>query len=178
MRALVVYESMFGDTEQVAQEVAKGLRDLLPTEVVEVGAAPPVLPDDLVLVVVGAPTHAFGMSRPGTRKSAATQAAGAIVSRGSGVREWLARLAPPGRAVAAATFDTRFDKPRWLTGSAARAAARRLRQRGYRLIAEPASFFVTASAGPVADGELARARRWGATVGTAVPATVGTVVPA
>lgn len=40
-----------------------------------------------------------------------------------------------------------------------------LRQRGYRSVAPPTSFFVTTTAGPLADGEQVRARQWGGTVG-------------
>lgn len=61
--ALVVFESMFGNTAEVARAVARGLDDHAPTEVVEVGAASARLAEDVDLVVVGGPTHAFGLSR-------------------------------------------------------------------------------------------------------------------
>ena len=165
MRALVVYESMFGNTEEVAQVVMKGLLGTVAAELVEVSDAPGALPEGVDLLVVGGPTHGFGMSRPGTRETARKQAGESLVSRGPGIREWLTRLPPARREVVSAAFDTRFGKPRWLTGSAARGADRLLRQRGYRSIIEPASFYVTATAGPLADGERVRARQWGGTVG-------------
>ncbi len=165
MRALVVYESMFGNTEEIARAVMKGLLASVAAELVEVSDAPSPLPDDVDLLVVGGPTHGFGMSRPGTRDTSRGQAGESLVSRGPGIRDWLTRLAPVRRDVASATFDTRFDKPRWLTGSAARGAARLLERRGYRSIVEPTSFFVTAAAGPLADGERVRAAQWGGTVG-------------
>jgi hypothetical protein len=71
----------------------------------------------------------------------------------------------PGAAVA---FDTRFKKPRWLTGSAARAAEKRLRELGYRIAAPAESFFVAGTTGPLVAGELDRARRWGDRLGSAV----------
>ena len=72
-QALVVYESMFGNTEQVAEAIGEGLRSKVEAEVVRVDRAPEVLPDSLDLLVVGGPTHAFSMSRPGTRESASAQ---------------------------------------------------------------------------------------------------------
>lgn len=120
MRALVVYESMYGNTEEIAQAVRNGLLGSVAAELVEVSDAPGALPDDVDLLVVGGPTHGFGMSRPGTRDTARKQAGESLVSRGRGIREWLTELPPARRDVLSATFDTRFDKPRWLTGSAAR----------------------------------------------------------
>lgn len=166
MRALVVYESMFGNTEAVAKAVADSLSEVLPAEVVEVGVAPTPLPDDVGLLVVGGPTHAFGMSRPATRKSAADQAEGALVSARVGIREWLRELDLP-RKPQAATFDTRVKK-RFLPGSAARGAARRLRRTGATLVLPPESFWVVGTPGPLQDGELDRARQWGARLAAAV----------
>lgn len=158
MRALVVFESMFGNTRSIAAAVAEGLGSLLDVDLVEVGAAPTHLGEDVDLLVVGGPTHAFGMSRPSTREDAAGQATQPLVSRGIGLREWLADL-EVGTGVAAATFDTRIDRPR-VPGSAARAVAKRLRSRGLRMIAHPECFFVGHTAGPLLEGEEARARRW------------------
>ncbi|HSL25245.1 MAG TPA: flavodoxin domain-containing protein [Acidimicrobiia bacterium] len=73
MPALVVFESMFGNTEAIAKAVADGLTARMAVDIVEVGVAPAVLSDDVELLVVGGPTHAFGMSRPGTRQKAAEQ---------------------------------------------------------------------------------------------------------
>ena len=67
MHALVVFESMFGNTAAIARAVGSGLATKLETEVHEVGVAPRVLAESTELLVVGGPTHAFGMSREGTR---------------------------------------------------------------------------------------------------------------
>ena len=72
MRALVVYESMFGNTRLVAEAVAEGLSSGLDVDVVEVAAAPTSF-DDVELVVVGGPTHALGMTRQRTRDDARRQ---------------------------------------------------------------------------------------------------------
>ena len=63
-RALVVFESMFGNTQQIAEAVKEGLSTSVPTDILEVGTAPGVIPDGVGLIIVGGPTHAFGMSRP------------------------------------------------------------------------------------------------------------------
>src|SRR6266508_4456720 len=126
-----------------------------------------VIEDDVDLVVVGGPTHAFGMSRPGTRQDAARQAERPLVSAGSGLRDWLETVRGGSPRVAAAAFDTRIDRPR-LPGSAARAAERRLRRLGFRIAAQPASFYVTGTPGPLVAGEPERARRWGEELGALV----------
>jgi hypothetical protein len=161
MRALVVYESLFGNTRLVAEAVGEGLSSTSDVEVVEVGAAPTTL-DGVDLVVVGGPTHAFGMSRRRTRedgKRQGEQAGHVIVSQGIGVREWLESLSPAA-GTAAVAFDTRVDRPR-VPGSAAAGIAKRLRSRGFPLVARPETFWVTGTMGPLRQGEADRAHRWG-----------------
>jgi flavorubredoxin len=160
MRALVVFESMFGNTQRIAEAIRDGLSSRASVEMKEVGAAPTVL-DDVQLVVVGGPTQGFGMSRPGTRQGASKQATSGLVSSGIGMREWLGSVQRGRERVAAAAFDTRFKKPSWLTGSAARGAEKQLRELGFQRIALAESFFVTGTTGPLLDGEVERARRWG-----------------
>ncbi|HET6919565.1 MAG TPA: flavodoxin domain-containing protein [Jiangellaceae bacterium] len=165
MRARVVYESMFGNTQVVAQAVAEGLAKSMAVDLEEVGAAATDISADIDKLVVGGPTHTFGMSRERTRESAAEQAAGGIVSAGEGLREWLGALTGRSRAVAAATFDTRIDKPR-MPGSAAHGAEKRLRRLGFRVLVPAASFYVTCTSGPLVDGERERARHWGEVLGS------------
>jgi len=154
----VVYESMFGNTREVAEAVASGLREGAEVEVREVSDASP-LPPGLDLVVVGGPTHAFGLSRASTREDAGTKAHRTVESASMGVREWLAGL--DGTSLpACATFDTRVNHPR-VPGSAAKKAARRLRRMGATQAADPESFWVEGTEGPLVDGELDRARGWG-----------------
>jgi hypothetical protein len=161
MAAFLVFESMFGNTQQIADAVTEGLSAHLPVEQVEVGAAPATVGRDVELLVVGGPTHAFGLSRPGTRRSAAQQAEGGLVSTGIGLREWLGTLSQGGALdVAVACFDTRVSKPR-LPGSAAAAAEKQLRRLGFRVLARSQSFFVVGTTGPLVPGERERARRWG-----------------
>ena len=175
-RAAVVYESMFGNTSQVAHAVADGLRAAgCDTVTAEVNTAPEPQPD-LALLVVGAPTHAFSLSRPRTRQDAVSQ--GAPPTRaGRGLREWLQETEPPGPTSGMAVFDTRVAKARRLP-AAGRAAARLARASGFRLLGKPVPFLVEGTAGPLCEGEEERAFRWGQTLGEALqdraPARQGT----
>lgn len=161
MRALVVYESSFGNTGHVAEAVWDGMRTRLrDVALLDVGSAPRRLPPELELLVVGAPTQAFGMSRPPTRADAQQQAGTVADGPTIGVREWLRDLEPPERQVHAATFDTRIHSPH-VPGSAAVGAWRVLRRAGFDVAAEAESFWVMGIKGPLREGELDRARAWG-----------------
>ena len=165
MQTLVVFESMFGNTAAIARAVGSGLATKLETEVYEVGVAPRVLAESTELLVVGGPTHAFGMSRIGTRETAARQAGDRLVSQGIGVREWLDAFQFPRWGVAGAAFDTRIDRPRF-PGAAANAISRRLRRAGISPVLSAESFYVSATDGPLLEGELERARQWGESLAT------------
>lgn len=165
MRALVVYESMFGSTRTIAEAVAIGLSTRgIDVEASEVSATDPHLDDRVDLLVVGAPTHTFTLSRPETRASAAEKSTRELVSPGIGLREWLDGL-PRAGAAAIATFDTHVDKH--VPGSAAKSAHRRLRQRGYHALVPAMSFYVSGTDGPLVEGEIERARAWGGSLGDA-----------
>jgi len=153
--AAVVYESSWGNTRAVAQAVAEGLRERLAVEVLDVAGAPP--PDRLgvEVLVVGGPTHAFGMSRPGTREDAERRGGGHV---GTGIREWLASSAP--LDLRAAAFDTHVRHPD-LPGHASRKAAKALHRLGADLLTQPESFWVEGAEGPLLPGELDRAHAWG-----------------
>jgi hypothetical protein len=156
MKALVVYESMWGNTGQVAEAVGRGLGGV---PVAEVGATSTSELADLDLLVVGGPTHAFSMSRAATRRDAHQQGA----PRGSetgGIRDLLAEL-PADFDVPVATFDTRVAKARHLPGSAAKAAEKELRHHHHARVVARQSFYVEDSPGPLLGGELERAEAWG-----------------
>jgi len=161
-RALVVYESMYGNTQRVARAIAEGLSGAAAVDVVEVGEAPAELPPGVDLLVVGGPTHAFGMSRPRTRADAARQAGARVISERTGVREWLASLPLAGSAVAALAFDTHASHPRFFRhiGTAADDIAAGLARLGFHLAAPPEHFWVQGSQGPLDPGEEQRARSW------------------
>jgi hypothetical protein len=165
-RALVVYESTFGNTEVIARAIAEGLSLQLAVELVEVSAAPTTL-RDVDLLVAGGPTHAFGLSRRSTRASAREKANAGLVSPGDGLREWLDTVHDDAATTLTATFDTRVNRPP-VPGSAARAASRRLRRIGFHRADGPKSFYVTGMIGPLVDGETERARRWGRQLGSSL----------
>lgn len=170
MNTLVVHESHFGNTRTVAEAIADGIADGVASEegaghegrveVVDVTRAPDRLAADVDLLVVGAPTHAFSMSRASTRRDARAQGADPG-HEARGVREWLETLTPTGELPDIATFDTRVTTVRKLPGSAARAAGRSVVRHHLGKVVGSASFFVEDSHGPLADGELDRARDWG-----------------
>ena len=175
MHALVVYESMYGNTRAIAEAVADGLSSRMPVEIKEVGTAPMIIDEDVSLLVVGGPTHAHGMTKPDTRRSAADKAEPdrAIVSGSIGLREWLSGLGAAPSHVAVATFDTRIKGPGLLWGSAAKAAETQLRKAGAKVVTPAQSFFVGGPLGSaydaVADGELDRARSWGERLASEMP---------
>lgn len=168
MRALVVYESMFGNTEKVARAVAAGLADGLEVEVHEVSTAPAQVTDLVDLIVVGAPTHAFSLSRLSTRDDALAKGA-TQGDREIGIREWLTHLSERPHSELMAAFDTRAERMRRLPGSAAHAATRLARHRGFKP-AGVESFYVSATAGPLLPGELERATAWGRGLASAMTA--------
>jgi len=158
MRSLVVYESWFGNTRRLAEEIAAALRREGEVDIVSVDETLPLLAD-VDLLVVGAPTHVHGISSGRSRAAAVEQ--GGEVEAGSGVRGWIDALPNGAGGPRAAVFDTRTNKPVLLVGSAARGIAKRLLRRGYTLAAEPESFFVHGTPGPLEEGELERASEWG-----------------
>ena len=166
MRAVVVYESMYGNTHQVADAIAAGLGTAFDVSVVPVSEASPATIADADLVVVGGPTHMHGMSRATTRKWA-VEAANKAVSPlnvepgalGPGLREWFGSLGS--HPVKAAAFDTRLHGPAAMTGRASGGVSRLLRAHGFDIVAKQESFLVTKQ-DRLEPEETTRAREWGA----------------
>src|SRR5262249_27654707 len=104
---------------------------------------------------------AHGMAKADAHQSLAekpNQEYGPVLPGHESLRGWLDRL--PARHARAAAFDTRYDKPMLLTGSAAKKVADQLRGKGYSVI-DTQSFFVETAGGPLAEGERERAIKWG-----------------
>jgi hypothetical protein len=161
--ALVIYESIYGNTRAVAQAIADALTAAgHEAKAIPVVDAPEV--PDADLLVVGGPTHMHGLTTSLSRRMAAKAAEedGHTVEPGAGdehgLRQWL-RTLPRRDGARAAAFDTRGDANSALTGSAARGIARRLRRHGYT-IAATESYLVDDAEGPLHDGELERAQAW------------------
>jgi hypothetical protein len=157
MKAVVVYESHWGNTAAVAHAIAEGIgpdaRALTTAEAVGPAVA------DADLIVAGAPVIAFGL--PSERMLAGLsdnpKAPRPPDLDAPSMRAWLEGL-PSGHGRSAA-FETRI---RWSPGGATSAIDRELRRAGYPPIAKPAKFVVTGQFGPLREGETERARRWGA----------------
>jgi hypothetical protein len=171
MKALVIYESMFGNTEKVARAIADGLRETFDVTVAEVGTMPRAFGMDLL--VIGGPTHAFGLSRPSTREQAAQQGTVRPGAVDVGVREYL-DCSPRLAGISAAAFDTKVHKP-FLPGSAAHRIQRHLRRLGCRIAVPARSFLVSGTDGPLEAEEETHARQWGAALASAVIAARHTV---
>ncbi len=169
MRALVVYESMYGNTRAVATEIAAGLSATHEVTLVPVSRATPELVAAADLIIVGGPTHLHGMSTANSRRKAAEAARkpGSALAMdpdadGPGLRFWLARLGV--RDVPAASFDTRLSGLPVLTGRASRGIARLLTSRGCgRLLAQES--FLVSKRNTLTEGETERACSWGALIG-------------
>ena len=157
MNALVIYDSLYGNTEKIARAIGNGLVAALGDDenvaVVPVGE---VEADRLAkqdLLVVGAPTHGSRPSPP--------------------MHEFLASI--PDNTLAgmkAIAFDTRTDMKE-LTGFvrlfggimdrmgyAAPKIASSLEKKGARMISPPEGFIVLGTEGPLREGELERAASW------------------
>jgi len=149
MKALVIYDSVFGNTEKVAQAIGTLLGDQVP--VVKVGGVTPDQMAGLDVLIVGSPTRAFSMT-PATKKMIMAWPADALAG------------------VKVAAFDTRVDiatvDNKFLTtmagifGYAAEPIAKWLKRKGGVEAAEPGGFIVLGTEGPMKDGELERAASW------------------
>ena len=156
MRKLVVYDSQFGNTEQVARAIAAALGCLEEAGPLQVGAVKPEQLEGLDLLVVGSPTQRFN-------------ATPAITN--------LLKILPNNslKGVQVAAFDTRFpqreiDKTPALaffarlwgrSAYAAKHIAVSLRRKGGEPIVPPEGFYVGGMEGPLLEGELDRAAQWG-----------------
>jgi flavodoxin len=152
MQALVIFDSTFGNTEEVAFAIAEGLGERYTVRVTAAAEAGPLTASSTDLLVIGGPTHKRHMSPQ--------------------LRTLMKTLPPNGlRGARAATFDTRYHMSRLLSGSAARDAARALTRAGCRLIAPPESFFMEKDDPPRGEkrrhrlehlepGEIERAKVW------------------
>jgi flavodoxin I len=159
MKTLIVYDSFFGNTEQIAQAIGRGLGAPEGVEVVRVGSATPDKLRGVELLIVGSPTRGF-------RPSEATA-------------KFLKALPVAGLAgVKVAAFDTRVSPQdvnnRFLNfmvkrfGYAAEPIAQKLTQKGGSQVIAPEGFIVKGTEGPLKTGESERAANWAAAVAKAI----------
>jgi flavodoxin len=143
MKSLVIYDSKYGNTKLLAEEIAGVLREYGEVTIVHAAEAGPDIFTGVDLLVVGGPTQGHGLSQ---------EMKGML-----GCAEGLAPIAPRPMALA---FDTRVDWPKWLSGSAADKIARMLEGMECPMLAQPESFIVKGAEGPLAEGEKERAVAW------------------
>ncbi|NMB24841.1 MAG: flavodoxin family protein [Firmicutes bacterium] len=151
MKILIVYDSYFGNTEQVAKAIGDALRSHGSVEIRRVHDVALEQLQEVDLVIVGSPTRAF---RP-------SKAIGAFLDeippKGlEGVRV----LAFDTRLHAAETSSRLFNVLSAVFGCAACPIGEKLKRKGGKLLAPPEGFFVTDSEGPLKDDELERAADW------------------
>ena len=143
MKMLVVYDSQFGNTGLIAEELASVLEEYGEVSITRVQDAEPLIFSGEDLLVMGCPTIAHGLSPEMKR----------LLENARGREE----IVPRPRALA---FDTRINWPKWLSGSAADKIAGQLEEMGCLMLARPESFIVTGGEGPLAEGERQRAAAW------------------
>ena len=163
MRAIVVYESMYGNTRTIAEALGDGLRPKFETSVLPVDKATTEVIATADLVAVGGPTHGHSISRLSTRRAAVDAARERSLTvdpsaDGAGLREWFAGIGSHPHAIALA-FDTRRDMPSSITGRAGHGIARRLRRCSFSNVRDAGSFLVDKNNRLLA-GEKERATAW------------------
>lgn len=151
MRSIVVYESMFGATHELAEAVGIGLAENSECVVVHASEVTDAQVEAADLVVVGGPTMGHTLSNDQSRKAAVGMVehpkSGTTplhldeLANAPGLREWFDRVSRY-EGKAAAAFDTRVDMPTIVTGHASHGIAKRLKKHKFHLIVEPHSFLV------------------------------------
>ncbi len=160
MKAIVVYESKWGNTAAVAKAIAGGLGP--DASVMTTDEATPAAIAGADLIVAGSPLLGFALPTEAMLDSIAKDAKNPPAAPDAShrtMRSWLADL--PSGSGRGASFETRIW---WSPGSAAKAILKELEAAGYKTADEPQKFIVTGRVGPLKDGELDRARQWGATL--------------
>ncbi len=179
MRSIVVYESMFGATHQLAEAVGIGLREHGECDVIHASEVTDAQIEAADLVVVGGPTMGHTLSNEASRKAAAdmvehpksgtTQLHLDELANAPGLREWFDRVSRfEGKAAAA--FDTRVDMPTIVTGHASHGIAKRLKKHKFQLVVDPHSFLVDKEYNLLPD-QPAAAQLWGRGLATHLSTT-------
>ncbi len=164
MKAVVVYESLWGNTAEIARAIAEGIGD--EAEAFTTDAVQLEVVADADLIVAGAPVLAFSLASDAMRDSVAKSEASAPTPPDlahPSMRSWLDSL--PAGSGRCAAFETRiWWSPRGATGD----IEHRLERAGYRVVAKAQKFVVKDKYGPLREGEVERARDWGTELARAV----------
>lgn len=151
MKTLIIYDSIFGNTEQIARVIYNAFSHHQDIELIKVTHVEPQQLTGLKLLIVGSPTRGF---RP---TPAIKKLLGGIPVNGL-------------KGVRVAAFDTRISTDdiesrigRFFVnqfGYAAQPIADRLKKKGGELIIAPEGFLVKGTEGPLKEGEVERAAEW------------------
>jgi len=140
MKTLVVYDSLYGHTSQIAKAIGGAISD--GAKVLPVGEVTASDMESLDLLIVGAPTQAGKPSQP--------------------MKDFLEDLPETViTGVSVAAFDTRMTT-RWVKifGYAAGKIGKKLKKKGGNLLLKAEPFYVIGGKGPLKEGELERAVQW------------------
>ena len=142
MKALIVYDSVYGNTEEIARAIADGITPSGEVKVLRAGEANPSELASVDLLIVGSPVH-------GGRPTPAVQ-------------DFLSKTAQQSlKGIKVAAFDTRVtSKFAKIFGNAAGRMAGQLTKKGGDLVVAAEGFFVTGTKGPLKEGEPERAAAW------------------
>ena len=151
MKAMVVYDSIFGNTEQIARVIGKTLGSDMDVKILKVNQGNPEQLKGLNLLIVGSPTRAF-QPTPAIKKFLGSLPKNSL------------------KEIKVSAFDTRISTSDAnsavlnvfvkLFGYAAKPIADRLVKKGGELISDPEGFIVKGSEGPLKEGEEKRAADW------------------
>lgn len=151
MKALVIYDSAFGNTAQVAQAIGAALGNQAEVVIKQVREVVPEQLKELNLLVVGSPTQGF---RPTEAMTTFLKQTPGLILKGVKVAAFDTRIAASDIKPAIFRFIVKWG------GYAAKPLAELLQQRGGELIAPPEGFYVEGKEGPLKAGELERADHW------------------
>lgn len=152
MKVLVIYDSVFGNTERIAQAIGAALARDNDVQILPVGEVKAAYEQGLELLVIGSPTRSFRPTETMTNFLKAMPK--------NSLKD--IRFAAFDTRIALETIDSsalRFivDKG----GYAAKTIAKELEKKGGYLLVPPEGFLVTGEQGPLKEGELERAEKWG-----------------
>jgi flavodoxin I len=151
MKTLIIYDSVYGNTEKIARAIGRGFESPDEVELIQAGDARPWRWSGLSFLVIGSPTQRFNSTRP--------------------VHDLLKSIPRDGlKGIRVAAFDTRLslgdielgvERLAVKTGGyAARGIARSLQKHGASLVVPPEGFIVKGMEGPLLEGEEERATGW------------------
>ncbi|HEU5227246.1 MAG TPA: flavodoxin domain-containing protein [Ktedonobacteraceae bacterium] len=145
MNTLVIYDSEYGNTQQIAQAIAEAFKEHGSVQLIAATEASMPSLQGVDLLVIGGPTQAHGLSP--TLHTLLDKLPDQLL-----------------HGLPVASFDTRFRMAAVISGSAGRAIAHKLEREKAKLLVPAKSFFVTSREGPLEEGELENAARWVKTI--------------